>query len=91
MFDHWDLGAQLRARYEFKENGGPFPPQFDFRRRGVENDNAYLLLREKVHLGYSPCSWFSIYAEGRDSSSIADERHPSPDADQHAALCQCGP
>src|SRR5207253_9766926 len=44
---------------------------------------AYLLLREKVHLGYSPCSWFSIYAEGRDSSSIADERHPSPDTDQH--------
>ena len=36
MFDNWDLGAQLRARYEFKENGGSFPPQFDFRRRGVE-------------------------------------------------------
>src|SRR5438552_18261354 len=67
MFDHWDLGAQLRARYEFKENGGSFPPQFDFRRRGVETDNAYLFLREKAHLGSSPCASFAIYPRGRHS------------------------
>jgi len=80
-FGDWDLGGQVRVRYELKENGG-INPNFDFRRAGVDNDNAYLLLREKLHLGYAPCSWFGLFAEGRDSSAIGDERHPSPDADQ---------
>ncbi len=80
-FGDWDLGGQVRVRYEIKENGGIYP-NFDFRRAGVDNDNAYLLLREKLHLGYAPCSWFGLFAEGRDNSAIGDERHPSPDADQ---------
>src|SRR5207237_4130030 len=57
-------------------------PSQDFRRTGVDNDNAYLLLREKVHLGYTPCAWFALFAEGRDSSSTGDDRNPNPDADQ---------
>src|SRR5215472_4615038 len=87
LFNVWDLGAQIRLRYEVKENGGSFPPQFDFRRSGVENDNSYALFREKFHLGYSPCTWFSFYAEGRDSSTAGDERNPSPDVD-HIDLYQ---
>src|SRR5260221_366180 len=79
VFGPWDLGGQLRVRYELKENGG-VAPNIDFRRAGVDNDNSYLELREKIHLGYAPVSWFSLFAEGRDSSSTGDERHPSPDA-----------
>jgi hypothetical protein len=79
--DALDLGAQVRLRYELKENGGIYP-NFDFRKFGVDNDDAFLLLREKVHLGYRPCSWFDVFVEGRDSSSFGDERDPSPDADQ---------
>jgi hypothetical protein len=48
----------------------------------VDNDNYYLLLREKIHLGYTPSSWFSVFAEGRDSSSTWDDRNPNPEADQ---------
>src|SRR5437667_302784 len=70
-FDAWDIGAQFRARYEIKEDGGSFP-NFDFRRTGVDNDNSYFLLREKVHVGYTPWPWLSIFAEGRDSSSTGD-------------------
>jgi len=91
-FEPWDLGGQVRLRYELKENGGVYP-NFDFRRTGVDNDNSYLLLREKVHLGYTPCSWFSVFGEARDSSSVGDERHPSPDADQldlHQAFVRLG-
>ena len=77
----WDLGAQFRARYEIKEDGGSFPNR-DFRANGVDNDNSYLLLREKIHIGYTPCSWFTILAEGRDSSSTGDDRDPNPEADQ---------
>ena len=81
LFEKWDIGAQSRIRYEIKENAGSFP-NFDFRREGVANDNSYLDLRERVHLGWLPCSWFTIYGEGRDSSSIGDHRHPSPDTDR---------
>lgn len=80
-FNAWDVGGQIRARYELKEDGGSFPNR-DFRRTGVDNDNSYFLLRERVHLGYMPCDWFLTYAEGRDSSSSGDDRDPNPDADQ---------
>jgi hypothetical protein len=88
----WDLGGQFRVRYEVKENGGSFPNR-DFRRSGADNDNSYLLLREKVHIGYTPCPWFTAYAEGRDSSATGDDRNPNPDADQfdlHQAFIRVG-
>lgn len=91
-FGPWDIGGQFRARYELKDNGGPFPNR-DFRRRGVDADNSYLLLREKIHLGYAPCPWFAIYTEGRDSSSTGDARNPNPEADEfdlHQAFVKVG-
>src|SRR6476659_7795343 len=51
LFNPWDIGGQFRARYEIKEDAGSFPNR-DFRREGVDNDNSYLLLRERIHLGY---------------------------------------
>ena len=91
-FNDWDLGGQFRVRYEIKEDGGSFPNR-DFRANGVDNDNSYLLLREKVHLGYTPCSFFTAYVEGRDSSTTGDDRNPNPEADQfdlHQAFVRIG-
>ena len=91
-FNPWNLGGQFRVRYEIKEDGGSFPDR-DFRRTGVDNDNSYLLLREKVHLGYAPVSWLAAYVEGRDSSTTGDDRNPNPESDQldlHQAFVRIG-
>lgn len=78
-FQAWDLGGQVRARLEHKEYFAA-PGVVDFARFG-DDDNTYFLLREKVHLGYTPCPWFTTFLEGRDSSSQNDDRHPNVDAD----------
>lgn len=80
-FSKWDVGGQFRVRYEIKENAGSFPNR-DFIENGQDNDNSYLLLREKIHIGYTPVSWFTAYAEGRDSSTTGDDRDPNAEADQ---------
>src|ERR1044072_5049194 len=57
-FKDWDLGGQVRARYEIKDHfavpGNPIPgpgvpTSLDFREHGGVAHNYYLLLREKVH------------------------------------------
>lgn len=82
-FSNWDFGGQIRARMEHKENfAAPgVPGAVDFRAKGGDSDNTYLLLREKIHLGYTPVSWASVFVEGRDSAAHGDDRKPSPDAD----------
>lgn len=79
----WDLGGQFRVRFEHREHyaASGIPGAVDFRDVGGNSDNTYLLLREKIHLGYAPRSWFSGFAEARDSSSQGDDRRPSPDTD----------
>lgn len=79
-FKVWDLGGQFRMRYDMKENAGSFP-NADFIARRQLNDNEYLLMRERLHLGYKPVSWFNAYVEGQNASENWDERKPSPDAD----------
>lgn len=79
-FNVWNLGGQIRLRYEMKENGGPFP-NADFIERRQVNDNEYMVLRERLHLGYRPASWFNVFVEGQDASEHWDVRKPSPDAD----------
>lgn len=83
-FSAWDLGGQFRARFEHREHFAAtgVPGAVDFRETGGNSDNTYLLLREKIHLGYSPCACFSVYAEARDSTANHDDREPSPDADR---------
>ena len=79
----WDIGGQFRARFEHREYYAT-PGQagaIDFRARGGNPDNTYLLLREKVHVGYT-ARWFNVFVEARDSSSHGDDRNPNPDADQ---------
>lgn len=75
----WDIGAQTRLRLEIKENGG-VAPLTDFRATGVDNDNSYLLLKVRPRVGYT-AEWFSVFAEGRHSSSSGDDRNPNPESD----------
>ena len=75
----WDIGGQFRARLEHKEYFAG-PGTVDFSHAG-NPDNTYVLLREKVHIGYQPCEWLTAFAEGRDSSSHNDDRNPNPEAD----------
>ena len=90
-FKPWDFGGQFRVRYELKNNfatpGNPpaivggDPGALDFRDKGGNPHNDYILLREKVHVGYAQ-PWFGAYVEGRDSSSHGDDRDPNPEADE---------
>jgi hypothetical protein len=84
VFDPWDLGGQIRLRFEDKESfavPGLRPTAVDFRKDGGAG-NAYLLLRQKIHLGYTPTDWLSMFAEARDSSSYWDRRYPHPESDR---------
>src|SRR6266545_9338 len=73
-FKDWDLGGQVRARYEWHSFYGAAgrAGAIDFREHGGIAHNDYLLLREKAHVGYSQ-PWWGFYAEGRDSSTTGDE------------------
>src|SRR5687767_2858714 len=81
-FTKWDIGGQFRARFESKQDFGTAGVlgASDFKRVGGV-DNNYLLLREKLHVGYTPVREFSIYVEGRNSSSHSDERSPDVESD----------
>ena len=86
-FEMWDLGGQFRFRFEDKQYFAvPNEKASDFMRKG-DSSNEYFLLRERVHLGFAPCSFFKIYGEMQDASAVADNRSPSPDED-HVALRQ---
>src|ERR1051325_9682633 len=78
----WDIGAQVRLRYEIRDNFGiaGTAGSFEFRRNGADVDNAYFLHRIKPHIGYT-ASWFSVFVEGRSSGSTGDDRNPNPESD----------
>jgi hypothetical protein len=79
-WDQWDVGGQFRLRYELKDNAGSFP-NLDFV-RDANNDNSYLLLREKLHLGFMPDPWFKVFLEGQNDTVDWDKRSLSPFADK---------
>ncbi|HSH95134.1 MAG TPA: alginate export family protein, partial [Roseimicrobium sp.] len=78
----WDIGAQIRLRYEVKENMAiaGSAGSLDFRDHGADVDNSYLMLRIKPRVGYTS-SWFSALVEGRHSSTTGDDRNPNPESD----------
>jgi len=82
FFNDWDIGGQVRARLEahdfFAVAGRA--NSVDFREHGGVAHNDYLLMREKVHIGYAQ-PWWGFYVEGRDSSTTGDERNPNPESD----------
>lgn len=78
-FTKWDIGGQLRLRYELKDNAG-YVANRDFTHK-LDNDDDFLMFREKIHIGFTPVSWLTFYVEGRDASSGFDKRDPSPNSD----------
>jgi hypothetical protein len=81
-FSPWDLGGQERVRFEYRSGMAVAgtPGAVDFSQ--LAPDNNFWLFRTKVHLGYnSPCSWFSAYAEGRDSRDVNDKRRAAAGTD----------
>ncbi len=81
-FTNFDLGGQFRARFEGKNGiavAGAGANAVDFSQ--TTPDNNYWLLREKIHAGWTPIAWVSLYGEGRDSRSFNDKRQPPPEED----------
>lgn len=73
----WDIGANLRFRYEDKEGAGftDAGSNWDFSKRPQDdNNNSYLLYRLMPRVGYTG-RMFAATVEGRSSYSIGDERY----------------
>ncbi len=84
LFDSFDLGGQFRPRFvsqTYFAVPGAGPTAVDFRANSPESENDFLLLRTRVHLGYSPADWVTVYGEGQNSSSTGDRRNPNPQSD----------
>src|SRR5512140_2261534 len=57
FFEPFDLGGQFRARYVYQTYfavPGAGPTAADFRANTPNSENDFLLLRTRVHFGYSP-------------------------------------
>lgn len=78
----WDIGAQVRVRYEVKDNFAipGAPGSLDFRDHGADVDNSFFLLRVRPRIGYTG-EWFSAMVEGRHSSTTGDDRNPNLESD----------
>jgi hypothetical protein len=78
----WDIGTQVRLRYEIRDNFGIAGKagSVDFLRNGADVDNAYFLQRIKPHIGFT-AEWFSAFVEGRSSGSTGDDRNPNAESD----------
>ena len=73
--NQWDLGGDIRGRYEIKEHEAIAGQSgsADFRAHGANVDNQYLLTRIRFHAGYTE-KWWSAYAEGQSSLAGGDHR-----------------
>ncbi len=98
VFNNFDLGGQFRARYVYQTyfavpGGGA--TAVDFRANTPHDDNSFVLLRTRVHAGYSPADWLTIFGEGQNSSSTGDRRNPNPQSDGpfdlHQGYVRLGP
>ena len=72
----WDVGVNIRGRFEAKEGGGftDAGQNWDFSANGgFDNNNAYALLRVMPRVVYTG-KWFGAMVEGRSSYSFRDER-----------------
>lgn len=97
LFSDFDLGGQFRPRFvsqTYFAVPGAGATAVDFRGNTPQSENDFLLLRTRVHAGYSPADWLSIFGEGQNSSSTGDERNPNPQSngpfDLHQGYVQLG-
>jgi len=58
----------------------PVNPNTDFIACGQVSSTDMLLTREKLHAGYTPVSWLTMYGELRNCTDEWDRRSPRPDA-----------
>ena len=80
--NQWDFGGNLRLRFEDKDGfavAGQPGPSADFRAKGTDVENQYLLSRLRLHAGYTD-KWWSVYAEGQSSVAAGDDRFAYPNA-----------
>ena len=99
----WDIGVNVRARYEGKEDAGfTYSGQnADFRLNGpgatVDNNNGYILTRIMPRVAYTAKS-YAFTVEARSSASAGDERGNQRVAQARAGraaragmrACRCG-
>ena len=97
LFDDFDLGGQFRPRFVYQTYfavPGAEATAVDFRANTPQTENDFLLLRTRVHAGYSPLDWLSVFGEGQNSSSTGDKRNPNPQSngpfDLHQGFIQLG-
>jgi hypothetical protein len=71
----WDIGGNVRLRYELKDNFAisGAAGSLDFRDHGADVNNDYFLERIRYRLGYNE-KWWSVLVEGRSSLAQSDER-----------------
>src|SRR5258708_949761 len=83
----WDIGVNVRYRYEDKDDAGftDAGSNWDFSRRPQDdNNNHYLLSRVMPRVGYT-AKWVAFLVEGRSSYSLGDERFAPAAAGQGLA------
>jgi hypothetical protein len=83
----WDIGVNVRLRYEAKDDAGftDASSNWDFSLRPQDdNNNHYLLSRVMPRVGYTAKNW-NFLVEGRSSYSIGDERFAPAAAGQGLA------
>jgi hypothetical protein len=73
--NQWDIGGDLRLRYQANEGYGIAGSvgSVDFRRTGANVNNEFYLSKLKVHVGYTD-KWWSAYVEARSSVALSDDR-----------------
>ena len=73
----WDVGVNVRVRYEGKDDAGftDAGSNWDFSKRPQDdNNNHYELTRVMPRVGYT-AKWYAFLVEGRSSYSLGDERY----------------
>ncbi len=73
----WDVGVNIRLRYEGKDDAGATDAgsNWDFSERPQDdNNNHYTLARLMPRVGYT-AKWYNFLVEGRSSYSLGDERY----------------
>jgi hypothetical protein len=77
--NQWDVGLNIRGRFENKDQAGftSGGQNNDFRNgnssNAQDNNNNYTLARIMPRIGYTD-KWYQVFAQGRSSASFDDER-----------------
>jgi hypothetical protein len=88
--NQWDVGLNIRGRFENKDNASfsSGNQNADFRGGGstdlTDNNNTYSLMRVMPRIGYTD-KWYQVFVQGRSSASFDDERGNNGTTNTNAA------